>query len=167
MGQSINNGSCNLTAAVNDTTLYEELASYFPTNTSGIQFVTYNFTVQTQPGGFYFALVDNGTSVTVSRILVYRLKGPAKQVNLTYFRETPAPVSGTITVEGNCVANANTTIGSPPKVTLDSMGKWSNPDMCVCIEGHQPVMLEGSLQCQGGSIIACSSPATCSCTCTC
>ena len=139
--------------AANTTANYTCIADYMPTSTSDLQFSTVTFPVRNQRG-FYLALHDNGTNVTVSRILVYRLKGPAKQVNLTLFPETPAPVSGSITVTGQCVANAktNTTSGNPPSVTLDSKGKWSNPEMCLCIEGHQPEMLAGSLQCQGEPI---------------
>ena len=139
--------------AANDTDSYTVLAQYTPSSDStNMQFVTVNFMVQNE-NGFYLALFDNGTNVTVSRILVYRFKGPSKQVNKTIFDETPAPATGTIPVMGMCIANARTTNGFPPNVTLDSAGIWSNPDMCVCIEGHHSVFIGGAAQCQGKSSI--------------
>ena len=135
----------------NDTDSYTVLAQYSPSNDStNMQFVTVNFMVQNE-NGFYLALFDNGTNVTVSRVLVYRFKGPSKQVNKTIFDETPAPATGTIMVMGTCIANAGTINGFSPNVTLDSAGIWSNPDMCYCIEGHHSVSIGGAAQCQGKS----------------
>ena len=144
----------NQTAA-NDTesVSYENLAQYTPSNVAtNMQFATVNFTVQNE-NGFYLALFDNGTNVTISRVLVYRFKGPAKQVDKTIYAETPAPATGTITVMGQCIANARTPNGYTPNVTLDSSGVWSNPDSCMCIEGHEPTMIADTSQCQGQYLV--------------
>ncbi len=86
----------------------------------------------------------------MSRFLVYRLVGPAQQVGLTLFPETPAPTVDVISVSGVCVANGNTTNGKLPVLNLNTNGLWINSDdQCYCIEGHQLVMLEGLHQCQG------------------
>ena len=135
--------------AANNTDSYTVLAQYTQSNDSTKCVLK---KVQNE-NGFYLALFDNGTNVTVSRVLVYRFKGPSKQVNKTIFDETPAPATGTILVMGMCIANAGTVNGSPPNVTLDSAGIWSNPDMCYCIEGHHSVSIGGAAQCQGKSSI--------------
>ncbi len=92
----------------------------------------------------------SGSNITVSRFLVYRLIGPAQQVGLTLFPETPAPTLNCTQVAGVCVANANTTNGILPQLNLDPDGSWTlSDDQCYCIEGHELVMLEGFDQCQG------------------
>ena len=92
----------------------------------------------------------SGSNITVSRFLVYRLIGPAQQLGLTLFPETPAPTLNCTQVAGVCVANANTTDGMLPSLNLDPDGSWTHSeDQCYCIEGHELVMLEGSDQCQG------------------
>ena len=88
--------------------------------------------------------------MTVSRFLVYRLVGPAMQVGLTLYPETPAPTLNNTSVSGVCVANANTTSGKLPSLNLDPDGSWTSlDDQCCCIEGHELVVLEGFDQCQG------------------
>ena len=56
-------------------------------------------------------------------MLVYLTIGPAMQVNLTLFPESPAPIGNEVEIEGECAANANVTSGMAPLLTLSSMDK--------------------------------------------
>lgn len=80
---------------------------------------------------------------------MYRLIGPALQVGLTLFPEVPAPTTDCVNVTGLCVANANTSSGRYPLLTLDQNGNWSNSEDCLCIAGHHIQVIEGLQQCQG------------------
>lgn len=140
--------------AANITQNYDDITTFAPPGVNDIKFNTTEFMVNLDPSagdskGFYLSLVDNGTNVTVSRLLVYRIKGPAQQQNLTLYPETPAPASGDISVTAHCVANAQTANNHPPNITLSSTGVWSSPDQCLCIEGHEPMLVETNMQCQG------------------
>ena len=95
------------------------------------------------------SLYISGANITMTRLFVYRLIGPAMQVNLTLFPETPAPTSDCVSVSGTCVANADTISGNPPTLRLDPDGSWIFGEQCFCIEGHEPIILEDAQQCQG------------------
>ena len=71
------------------------------------------------------------------------------QVNLTLYPETPAPTEYCVNIYGTCVANANTTSGMSPTLTLDPSGSWTHADECYCIEGHELQIIESTKQCQG------------------
>ena len=137
------NGTENM---LNDFVLLGNLSSEV-TNT--LQMATQSFVIETQHQGFYLALHDSGANVTVSRLFAYRLIGPAVQVNLTLYPETPAPTSGNVNVAGVCVANSNTSIRQDPNLSLNPDGIWTLADECFCIEGHEPILIEGIKQCQG------------------
>uniref|UniRef100_A0A1X7SZ33 Fibronectin type-III domain-containing protein n=1 Tax=Amphimedon queenslandica TaxID=400682 RepID=A0A1X7SZ33_AMPQE len=89
-----------------------------------------------------------GANITITRLFVYRLIGPAMQSGLTLFPETPAPTTDCINITGLCVANANTSTGSLPVLSLNINGSWNYDDVCMCIPGHELMLIEGTNQCQ-------------------
>ena len=145
----------------NDTSLYSG-SGIMPSNTIGsettdgvVSDLLY-FDVSPGDGGLYLALQDSsagnlrGTCVGVNRLTVYRHQCPAQAVGLVRYPATQAPVSGTVSVQTQCVDNA---ISRNSTVTCDSDGQWGpESPSCVCEAGHEK-QTEGGMQVCKGELV--------------
>ena len=113
------------------------------------------FDMTTSEDGLYLALQDSsagnlrGTCVGVNRLTVYRHQCPAQAVGLVRYPATQAPVSGTVSVQTQCVDNAHRS-SSSLSVRCDSDGHWSSgsPE-CECDLGYREVTQNGKRMCEG------------------
>ena len=103
---------------------------------------TFNFTLQPNVTGFYFAIRDNGTCVGISRVRVFRNNCQSFQRGLVLYPDAPAPVNGSENITISCVPNAVVSGGA--QVTCNSNGTWGpeNP-VCEC----QPRYSDGGTEC--------------------
>ena len=94
------------------------------------------FEIQTSQTGFYLAIRDEGTCLGISRLLVYRHNCRKKQIGLVRYPDTPAPITGSASVDVSCADNAESS--SSAAVTCDSEGQWG-PEMptCGCSPGYE------------------------------
>ena len=113
------------------------------------------FDMTTSEDGLHLALQDysagnlNGTCVSISRLTVYRHECPAQAVGLVRYPAKQAPVSGTVSVQTQCVDNAHRS-SSSLSVRCDSDGHWSSgsPE-CECDLGYREVTQNGKRVCEG------------------
>ena len=113
------------------------------------------FDMSTSQDGFYLALQDSsagnlrGTCVGVNRLTVYRHECPAQAVGLVRYPAKQAPVSGTFSVQTQCVSSAHRS-SSSLSVRCDSDGHWSSgsPE-CECDLGYREVTQNGDQVCEG------------------
>ena len=150
-------------SACSDTGLYSG-SGIMPNNTilRGIDMVATDqryFDMSTSQDEFYLALHDfsrntsqyhlRGTCVNIYRLIVYRHECPAQAVGLVRYPATQAPVSGTVSVQTQCVDNAHGS-SSSLSVRCDSDGHWSSgsPE-CECDLGYREVTQNSSQVCEG------------------
>ena len=95
--------------------------------------ICFNITV-TQTG-FYMAVRDPNSCITISKVLVTRFQCPAKQEDLVLYPETAAPVNNDMTVLTECVPNASPV--TELEVTCDSTGYWAGVPTCECNPGYK------------------------------
>ena len=119
--------------------------------TQSARFETHTFTLDPSETGFYVALQDTGTCVGISRLRVYRYNCPSRQVGLVLYPETPAPVSGSVTINVKCVDNA--VASGSTQVTCHSNGTWG-PDtsQCECSLGFANITENMVPKCVGKSL---------------
>lgn len=95
------------------------------------------FDLERTETGFYLGIEsDEMMCLTISRILVYTQACPTADVDLVQYLLTLGPSSGSVTVMGQCVDNAEMT--QPGTLRCNSRGEWSGGDqiMCQCNEGY-------------------------------
>lgn len=95
------------------------------------------FDMSEKDKGFYLALQDynEGTCVSVSRVLVYRHECHARVEGLVHFPAVQAPVNGTVLVKSECTENAH--YRSISSLECTSEGQWRNDQtVCECDVGY-------------------------------
>ena len=129
--------SVNPTSARN-TTSYIKIGEVFLDSTSGT--VRSNETIQveltSEENGFYLAVVDEGTCITVHRIVVFYSVCPSGNAELIIRPETVVPTSR---VSGECVDNSSTLDGENPIISCTNESRWEVLHGCYCIPGHEGV----------------------------
>ena len=96
----------------------------------------YSFILQPSQTGFYIAIRDNGTCVSVANLHVYRHNCQSQQNGLVLYPDAPAPVSDSVNINIQCMENAD--ISGSAQVTCGSDGRWGpqNP-VCQCRLGYE------------------------------
>ena len=129
--------SVNPTSARN-TTSYIKIGEVFLDSASGT--VRSNETIQveltSEENGFYLAVVDEGTCITVHRIMVFYSVCPSGNAELIIQPETVVPTSR---VSGECVDNSSTLDGENPIISCTNESRWEVLHGCYCIPGHEGV----------------------------
>ena len=89
--------------------------------------------------GFYLAVVDTSTCVTLSRILVLYYVCPEETSELISRPEAidSESIEGTPSVEGECVENSSTESGADPLLICGAGGQWQVIVPCLCNPGYQ------------------------------
>ena len=109
---------------------------------------TFDFQLSSSERGFYLAFQDEGTCVTVSRVIVYRRRCPGQQIGLVVYPEIQSPASGRVEAEASCVENAYAE--SDLGLMCDSEGTWTGSPVCSCDVGYKQVSdTEGVQSCEG------------------
>ncbi len=89
--------------------------------------------------GFYLALKDTGTCVSVSRLAVYGYRCPKKLSNLVQYPESNAPPDNSppIMVNGECSEHSSQQNGMilHPSLFCGNKGMWLNESSCECDPG--------------------------------
>ena len=89
--------------------------------------------------GFYLAVVDLSTCVTLTRILVLYNVCPEETSELISRPEAidSESIEGTSSVEGECVENSSTESGADPLLICGAGGQWQVIKPCLCNPGYQ------------------------------
>ena len=89
--------------------------------------------------GFYLAVVDTGTCITLTRILVLYNVCPEETSELISRPEAidSESIEGTPSVEGECVENSSTESGADPLLICGAGGQWQVIKPCLCNPGYQ------------------------------
>ena len=129
----------NRTAAVN-TARYTRVGRVSPAVTDGNEeFVDYYDIELDDEDGFYLAVVDLGTCVTITRILILYYVCPEETSELISRPEAIDSefIEGTPSVEGECVENSSTESGVDPLLICGAGGQWQVIKPCLCNPGYQ------------------------------
>ena len=89
--------------------------------------------------GFYLAVVDFGTCVTLSRILVLYYVC-AREISELISRPAavaPESLGGSPSVAGECVENSSTESGTDPLLVCGARGQWHTIVPCLCNPGYE------------------------------
>ena len=89
--------------------------------------------------GLYLAVEsDERMCVTIGRLVVYINTCPSVENGLSRYPVTASPLTGSVSVVGQCAANAHHTTGSVPDSLLcDFLGEWSSDQtLCECDSGY-------------------------------
>ena len=115
---------------------YQLVDTVNPIETGPTYTVVVVFEMQTSQTGVYLAIRDEGTCLGISRLLVHRYYCREKQIGLVRYPDTPAPITGSVSVDVLCADNAENS--SSAAVTCDSEGQWG-PEMptCGCSPGYE------------------------------
>ena len=97
--------------------------------------------------GFYLAVVDLSTCMTINRILVFYYVCPAETSQLITRPEVIQAISPDVTIDGECVENSSTQSGSMPLLSCDDEGQWKILIPCHCNPGYE--LVDGQQQCSG------------------
>ena len=84
--------------------------------------------------GFYLAVRDRTSCITIVQLRVYRHECATKQEGLVIFPNTAAPIANTTTVATECMPNSFPV--TDMSVTCDSSGYWDGSAECVCNPGY-------------------------------
>ena len=110
----------------------------------------FNFTLPPSSTGFYRAVRDTGSCMALSRLRVYRNNYKYREVGLVIYPDTPAPVSGSVTIDISCVENA--VVSGSARVTCRSDGTWGPENhVCQCRLGYE----ERETECVGKYPVEC------------
>ena len=137
----------NRTAAAN-TSIYLRIGQVSPADTGGNEdFVdSLDIELDAVEDGFYIAVYDLGTCVTLTRILVLYYVCPEETSELISRPEAidSESIEGTPSVEGECVENSSTESGVDPLLICGAEGQWQVIVPCLCNPGYQ---LDSSQEC--------------------
>ena len=118
-----------------------------PGSTSTSPRRNYSFTLPPSSTGFYIAVRDTGSCLTLFRIRVYRNNCQSFQTGLVLYPDAPAPVSGSENIDVGCVENAE--VSGSSKVTCSSDGVWGpQSPVCHCKPGY----VTNTTACNGMSV---------------
>ena len=130
----------NRTAAAS-TANYVRVGRVSPSVTNGVMsFVaSHDIELSDDENGFYLAVVDLSTCVTLSRILVLYYVCPEETSELISRPEAidSESIEGTPSVEGECVENSSTESGADPVLMCGVGGQWQVIVPCLCNPGYQ------------------------------
>ena len=127
------------TAAAN-TTNYVRVGRVSPADTGGNEEFVDSLDIELDDEyGFYLAVVDLSTCVTLTRILVLYYVCPEETSELISRPEAidSESIEGTPSVEGECVENSSTESGADPLLICGAGGQWQVIKPCVCSPGYQ------------------------------
>ena len=102
--------------------------------------------------GFYMGFRENGTCITLTRVLVYAHICPERVFRLVHHPQTFAPArnSGkTVDILGDCLPNSSQGKGTTirPILRCAALGIWVETEGCVCNPGF--VYNEETEKCEG------------------
>ena len=130
----------NKTAAAS-TANYIKVGRVSPSVTSRVTAFTEQQDIQldSDEDGFYLSVVDLGTCVTLTRILVLYYVCPEDTSELISRPEAidSESIEGTPSVEGECVENSSTEFGADPLLICGAGGQWQVIVPCLCNPGYQ------------------------------
>ena len=141
--------------AAASTANYVRVGEVSPADTDGNEDFVDHFDIELDDDkdGFYLAVVDLGTCVTLTRILVLYYVCPEETSELISRPEAidSESIEGTPLVEGECVENSSTESGVDPLLICGAGGQWQVIVPCLCNPGYQ---LDSSQdQCSGTVLI--------------
>ena len=84
--------------------------------------------------GFYLAIVDFGTCVSIERILVLYYVCPSETSQLI---SRPEAIGSETPVDGECVQNSFTLSGAAPVLVCGDMSQWQVLTLCFCDPGYE------------------------------
>ena len=95
--------------------------------------------------GFYLAIVDENSCITISRVLVFYYVCNRVVLDLASFPETLSPPHNsssfqTVEVEGQCSEGASTNSSLKPSLLCSETGNWvlgANAIRCECSHGYR------------------------------
>ena len=98
---------------------------------------TFEFTLSRSEHGFYLAFQDEGTCVTISRVIVYYQRCPANVDGLVIRPEIIFPRRGAENpISGRASCKANSTNTNSLELTANPDLTCSGNPVCACIPGH-------------------------------
>ena len=128
-------------AAAANTTKYIRVGRVSPADTGGNEDFVNDLDIQLDDNedGFYLAVVDLSTCVTLTRILVLYYVCPEETSELISRPEAidSESIEGTPPVEGECVENSSTESGADPLLICGAGGQWQVIKVCLCNPGYQ------------------------------
>ncbi len=148
--------SVNPVAAI-DTGNYALIRTLTTQVSGAITKSTEQFGFNTNESGFYLAIRDPGTCITISRLIVFYNVCPGETVNLVVRPETIAPIVGSnmqLNVNASCFANSSPE-GDAFSLTCSESGNWVAvpSSRCVCNTGFIPTMNGENCLCKYDYII--------------
>ena len=84
--------------------------------------------------GFYMAVVDSGTCISLTRVLVVYYVCPEETSELIFRPET---LQSEVSVTGECVEKSSTMSGSDPVLSCGARGEWQVVIPCLCNPGYE------------------------------
>ena len=84
--------------------------------------------------GFYLGVVDQGTCIILTRLLVFYYVCPEETSELTY---RPEALGSQVSVTGECVENSSTMSGTAPVLSCSERGEWQVIISCLCNPGYE------------------------------
>ena len=127
--------------AASNTTKYARVGQVSPAFADGNEEFVDSLDIQLDDDedGFYLAVVDLGTCVTLTRILVLYYVCPEETSELISRPEAidSESIEGTPSVEGECVENSSTESGADPLLICGAGGQWQVIVPCLCNPGYQ------------------------------
>ena len=128
----------NRTAAAN-TINYARVGRVSPAVTDETFTTLLDIQLDDDEDGFYLAVVDLGTCITLTRILVLYYVCPEETSELISRPEAidSESIDGTPAVEGQCIRNSSTESGADPLLICGAGGQWQVIKPCLCNPGYQ------------------------------
>lgn len=127
-----------------------------PTGSSIFVPMTKVFSFVPQRRGFYIALYENGTCATVSRLVAYAFRCPARTIGLVEHNNIFAPPmesnrnSATL---GQCSENSSQQNGNnrvtEPVCECGPRGLWAPGPDCECNPGYHQITADDTAACMG------------------
>ena len=90
--------------------------------------------------GFYLAVVDFGTCVSITHLIVLYYVCPeetSERISRPETIEYESLGDSVIQVNGECVGNSSPQLGSSPVLQCGNMGQWQVVIPCLCNPGHE------------------------------
>ena len=116
---------------------YRQVTRVSPDITTGARVnETVVVTFQTNEPFFYFAVEDETTCITVTRMIIFYNVCPSQTIDFISASETITPATGVALVGASCTSNAVTEDGNAPRLICSSDGTWTVLGSgCQCAPG--------------------------------
>ena len=122
--------------AATDTSRYQFAANFSsPSSATETQHLTINLPSVVE-SGFYLGIRDNGSCVTITRLLVYYTVCESSTVGLVRVNGTLFSSASDAAVQGVCVDNSESASDSRPLLRCTETGEWSVLSGCSCSEEY-------------------------------